>query len=189
MTLHSNWRSWERTLISGLAPVGLPQPRLVIALGEIKFGEPLEPLGAGPLEPLGAARLVQEGVHVRQRFDLRLRAGVTRHDPSESGFRASTTEAARPAVQRWIQPRSSRSLSWRRSSASFPPDSRLRGLVRSRGLGRCMGRLPVWRTSLMPRSGGRPEGGPPKDVCKLRPELCEGGAVLPLQGERGIGEP
>ncbi len=30
---------------------------------------------------------------------------------------------------------------------------------------------------------------PPEDVCKIGIELCEGGVVLPLQGERGIGEP
>ncbi len=44
-----------------LRPVGLPQPHLVVALGQIELGE-----------PPGAARLVQEGVDVRQRFDLRL---------------------------------------------------------------------------------------------------------------------
>ena len=36
---------------AGLPPVGLPQPHLMVALGEVKLGE-----------PAGATRLVQEGV-------------------------------------------------------------------------------------------------------------------------------
>ena len=54
----------------------------------------------------------------------------------QSGFRANTTDAAWPAVECWIQPRASRSVSWQRNSKSSPSDSRLIGLVRG------MGRLP-----------------------------------------------
>ena len=73
-----------------------------------------------------------------------------RHDPS--GLRANTTAVVWPAVECWIQQRSSRSMSCARSSASSPSDRRF--TCRDRGIGAS----PVSSSSSMPRSGGKPGG-------------------------------
>ena len=79
-------------------PVRGPHPLLMIAAGQIELSEEAKP-----------PRAVEQRVDVRQRLDWR------------------SCEAAWPAVECWIQPRSSRSMSCVRSSASSPSDKRFTG--------------------------------------------------------------
>ena len=76
---------------AGLPPVGLPQPRLIVALGWIKHGDPAGAATGGRRCAAAAAPLVEAPSWSKQK----------RHDPS--GFRANTADAAWPTVECWTQ--------------------------------------------------------------------------------------